>query len=138
MTSRPKRRYISAEMAEFILADNDENSNNFSLSSNSSYRDSDKDFEQTVLPPSDSDEPCGNVYSSETGSDEDDDLNVFFNAAYYATKDPALKWRKYPSSGAGRPKVRDILTELGPSNYIPKFITSPKEAFDLTFSIELV
>ena len=54
MTSRPKRRYISAEMSELILADNDENSDNFSLPSNSLSKDSDEDFEQTVLPPSDS------------------------------------------------------------------------------------
>ena len=45
-------------MAELILADNDENSDNSSLSRNSSYRDSDEDFEQTGLPPSDLDEPC--------------------------------------------------------------------------------
>ena len=61
MTSRPKRRYISAEMSELILADNDENSDNFSLPSNSLSKDSDEDFEQTVLPPSDSEEPCSNV-----------------------------------------------------------------------------
>ena len=89
MASRPKWCYTSTEMAKLILADDDENSDNFSLSSNSSYRDSDEDFEQTVLPPSDLDEP-----SSETESDEDGDLNVSFNAAYYATKDPAVKWRK--------------------------------------------
>ena len=53
-------------MAELILAVNDESSDNFSLSSNSSYRDSDEDFEQTVVPPSDSEEPCSNVSSSET------------------------------------------------------------------------
>ena len=71
MASRHKRRYTSAEMTELILTDNDENSDNFSLSSNSSYRDSEEDFEETVLPPSDSDEPCSNVSSSETESDED-------------------------------------------------------------------
>ena len=108
------------------------------MSSNSSYKDSDEDFEQTVLPPSDSDELCSNISSSETESDEDGNLNVSFNAAYYATKDPAVKWRKYPSSGAGRPKVRDILQESGPSNYVRTSIASPKDAFDLTFPIELV
>ena len=65
-------------MAELILAGNDENSDNFSLSSNSSYRDSEEDFEETVLPPSDSDELCSNVSSSETESDEDGDLNAIF------------------------------------------------------------
>ena len=40
-------------MAELILADNDEISGSFSFSSNSSYRDNDEDFEQTVLSPSD-------------------------------------------------------------------------------------
>ena len=108
------------------------------MPSNSSYKVSDEDFEQTVLPPSDSDELCSNISSSETESDEDGNLNVSFNAAYYATKDPAVKWRKYPSSGAGRPKTRDILQESGLSNYVPTSITSPKDAFDLTFLIELV
>ena len=60
-------------------------------------------------------------------------LNVSFNAGYYATKDPAVKWRKYPSCGAGRPKARDILQESGPSNYVPTSI-----AFHLTLLIELV
>ena len=105
MASRPKLCYTSAQMAELILADNDENSDNFSLSNNSSYRDSDGDFEQTVLSPSDSDEPCSNICSSETESDEDGNLNVSFNVAYYGTKDPAVKWRKYPSCGAGRAKA---------------------------------
>ena len=126
MASRPNRRYTSAEMAELILADNDENSDNFSLSSNSSYRDSDEDVEQTVLPPSDSDEPYSNVSSSEIKSDEDGDLSVSFKAAYYATKDPAAKWRKFPSYGAGIPKP-------GPVNYVP-----PKDAFDLTYPIEFL
>ena len=63
-------------MVELILADNDESSDNFSFSSNSSYRDSDEDFEQTVVPPSDSEEPCSNVSSSETEWDEDGDLNI--------------------------------------------------------------
>ena len=53
MASRPKRRYTSAEMAELVLANNDEISGSFSFSSNSSYRDSDEDFEQTVLSPPD-------------------------------------------------------------------------------------
>ena len=53
-------------MADLILSDNDEKSDNFSLSSNSLYRDSDEDFEWTILPPSDTDKPCNNVSSSET------------------------------------------------------------------------
>ena len=65
MASRPERRYPSAEMADLILSDNDEKSDNFSLSSNSLYRDSDEDFEWTILPPSDTDKPCNNVSSSE-------------------------------------------------------------------------
>ena len=65
MVSKHKWRYTSAEMAELILANNDENSDNFSLSSNSLYRDSDEDFEWTILPPSDTDKPCNNVSSSE-------------------------------------------------------------------------
>ena len=138
MVSKHKRRYTSAEMAELILADNDENSDNFYLSSNSSYRDNDEDFEQIVFPPFDSDEPCSNVSSCETESGDESDLNVSFSTGYYATKDPAVKWRIYPSSGAGRPKARDILQESGPWNYVSKSIASPKDAFDLTFPIELV
>ena len=103
MASRTKQRYSSAEMAQLILAYDDENSDNFYLSSNSSNRDSDKNFEQTVLPPSDSDAPCINVSSSETESDEDGDLN-----------------------GAGKPKARDILHESGPSNYVSTSIASQK------------
>ena len=103
MASRPKQLYSSAEMAELILTDDDENSDNFYLSSNSSYRDSDKNFEQTVLPPSDSDEQCSKVSSSETESDEDRDLN-----------------------GADKPKTRDNFQESGPSNYVPTSIASPK------------
>ena len=61
MVSKHKWRYTSAEMAELILANNDENSDNFSLSSNSLYRDNDEDFEQIVFLPFDSDEPCSNV-----------------------------------------------------------------------------
>ena len=138
MASRPKQSYTSAEMAKLILADNDDNSGNFSWSSNSSYRDSDESFEQSALPPSDSDEPCSNVSSSEAESDEDSNLDAFFNAAYYAAKKLAVKWRKYSSSGAGTPKARDITQELGSENYVPTSIAHPKDAFDLTFLIELV
>ena len=125
-------------MEKLILADNDENRDNFFWSSNSSYRDSDESFEQSVLPPSYSDEPCSNVFSSETESDEDSDLDAFFNGAYYAAKKLAVKWRKYSSSGAGTPRARDIIQELGSENYVPTFIAHPKDAFDLTFLIELV
>ena len=93
------------------------------MPSNSSYKDSDEDFEQTVLPPSDSDEPCS---------------NVSFNQLIMQQKVLVVKWRKYPSSGVGRPKARDIPKESGPSNYIPTSIASPKDTFDLTFPTELV
>ena len=129
---------ISAEMEELILADNDRNSDGFSLPSNSSYRDSDENFEQTIVPSSDSGEPRSNVSRSETESDEDGDFNVSFNAAYYATKDLAVKWRKYTSSGAGRPQAQYVLQESGPSNYAPTSIASPKDDFNLTFPIKLV
>ena len=137
MASRPKLRYTSAEKTKLILVDNDENSDNFSLSSNFSYRDSDEYFEQAVLPPCDSDEPCSNVSSSETKSDEDGNLKVFFNTAYHATKDPAAKWIKYLSAGAGRPKAQDILQESGPSNHLSTSIASPKDAFDLISRLTL-
>ena len=93
------------------------------MPSNSSYKDSDEDFEQTVLPPSDSDEPCS---------------NVSFNQLIMQQKVLVVKWRKYPSSGVGRPKARDIPKESGPSNYIPTSIASPKDTFDLTFPTELI
>ena len=120
------------------MADSDENNDYFSRSRNYSYRDSNENFDQTVFPPSDLNEPCSNVSSSETKLHEDGDLNVSFSIAYYATKYPAAKWRKYPSSGAGRPKLRDILQESGPSNYVSTSIASPKDAFNLTFPFELV
>ena len=50
----------------------------------------------------------------------------------------AVKWRKYPSSGAGRPKAQDIPKKSGPSKYVPTSIASPKGTSDLTFPTELV
>ena len=49
MASRPKQSYTSAEMAKLILADNDDNSDNFSWSSNSSYRDSDESLNKVLF-----------------------------------------------------------------------------------------
>ena len=129
-------------MAELILADNDENSDNFSLSRNSSYRDSDEDFEQTGLPPSNLDEPCSTYLMFLAGMGTLIRLRWqpwhFFYSKLLCNKDSAVKLRKHPSSGASRPKAQDILQESGPSNYVPTSAASPKDAFDLTFVIELV
>ena len=59
-------------------------------------------------------------------------------SGHYPAKDPDVISRKYPSSAAGRPKSCNIIDHTGSINAVPEAISSPLDAFELTFPPELV
>ena len=90
-----KKRYTAEEAAELSTADNDPDGNDLESSSGDNLSSICKDENQPILSNSDSDDPEASLTSSESESQDDDELNDSITTDnYYKTRDDAVKWKR--------------------------------------------
>ena len=137
MSFRSSKRYTAVQAAELILADSVDDSGPLS---DFSSDDEDSDIDQTAIQSSDSDASNVGQVVLDSESEEESDVvqDSHVTSGHYPTKDPNVIWRKYPSCAAGRPKSCTIINHTGPTNVVPEAISSPLDAFELTFPPKLV
>ena len=138
MSFRSSKRYTAVQAAELILADSVDDSG---LHSDFSSDGEDSAIDQTAIQSSNSDASDAGQVVSDSKSEEESDVvqDSHVGSGHYPPKDPNVIWRKYPSSAAGRPKSCNIIDHTGPKkDAVPEAISSPLDAFELTFPPELV
>ena len=135
-----KKRYTGEEAAELLTADNDPDGNDFeSLSDRVFIRRRPviigKDENQPILPNSDSDDTEVGLTSSESESEDNNELNdTITTNNYYKSGDDAVKWKRNIPSQRGRQSGINIVdaNTIGPTQQVPQSFESPLEAFNLS------
>ena len=97
-----KKWYTAEEAAELLTADNDPDSNDLESSSEDDLLAIGEDGNQSILSNSDSDDTEASLTSSESESEDDNELNgSIATNNYYKTRDDAVKWKRNIPSQRG-------------------------------------
>ena len=119
-----------------MTADNDPDGNDLESSSEDDLSSIAEDENQPILSSSDSDDTEAGLTSSESESENDDELNdSIATNNYHKTRDDAVKWKRNVPSQRGRPSsinVFDVNT-ISQTQQVSQSFEPPVEALDLAF-----
>ena len=118
-----------------MTADNDPDGNDCESSSDDDLTSIGEDENQPILSNPDSDDTEASLTSSDSESDDDDELNDSIPTDnYYKPCDDAVKSKKNIPSQRGRPPSINVVNAntIGPTHQVPQSFESPLEALNLT------